>query len=341
LKNKVHLESQGQLKLVFRKLPAIAGKICHLTLSALFFALLGLSVAQASTKASAGSIRVDGVKRTYLLHVPAAHDTNKPAPLLIALHGGLGNGKRMIQLTQGGFNALSDEQGFLVVYPEGIHKHWNDGRDGKETGYYAHKKKINDVAFISALIDLLAEQWNVDTNRVFVTGISNGACMSHRLACELSDKVTAIAAVSGSMPQRIFASCRPSSPVSVLTIYNDKDRLMPFEGGNVTGPFGGRKLGKVLSASETMAFWSEQNGCNQLPVVTREPDADINDGTQVRKENYTNCGKGTQVIHYVIENGGHTWPGGDQYLGEWLVGKTSRDMDANKVIWDFFKNIKN
>jgi polyhydroxybutyrate depolymerase len=309
-------------------------------LLALLFSLFGVSVVQASSKVTTGSIMVDGLKRTYLLHVPSNYERSRSVPLLIAIHGGLGNGQRMIQLTQGGFNELSEEKGFLVVYPEGIRKRWNDGRDGKETGYYAQKKNINDVGFISTLIDKLIDEWNVDAKRVYATGISNGACMSHRLACELSDKVTAIAAVSGSMPQRIFASCRPSSPVSVLAIYNDKDRLVPFQGGNVTGPFGGRKLGKVLSASDTMAFWSKHNNCSILPVVTLEPDVDPGDGTKVRKETYSNCENGTEVVLYVIENGGHTWPGGYQYLGEWLVGKTSRDMDANKVIWDFFEKLQ-
>jgi polyhydroxybutyrate depolymerase len=139
------------------------------------------------------------------------------------------------------------------------------------------------------------------------------------------------------MASRVFPSCSPSGPVSVLAIYNDKDRLMPFEGGDVTGPFGGRKIGKVLSASETMSFWSKHNHCSLLPSVVREPNVDINDGTLVRKETYPNCGNGAEVVLYVVENGGHTWPGGDQYLGEWLVGKTSRDMDANQVIWGFFQ----
>ncbi len=294
---------------------------------------------QASTGVSAGSIIVDGAKRTYLLHVPSTYDKNSPAPLLIALHGGLGNGRRMIQLTRGGFNALSEEHGFLVVYPEGVRKHWNDGRDGKISGYFAQKNGINDVGFISALIDELTKQWNVDTRLVYVTGISNGAVMSNRLACEMSDKITAIATVSGSMSKRFFPSCRPSSPISVLSINNDKDRLMPFSGGDVTGPFGGRKLGKVLSASETMGFWAKHNHCSTPPIITREPDADKQDGTLIRKETYPDCKGGAEVVMYVIENGGHTWPGGDQYLGEWLVGKTSRDMDASKVIWDFFEKL--
>jgi polyhydroxybutyrate depolymerase len=299
--------------------------------------LLNLPIEQASAELSAGSIMVDGVKRTYLLHVPSTYDKSNSVPLVMALHGGLGNGRRMIQLTRGGFNTLSEESGFLVVYPEGIRKHWNDGRDGEETGYYAHQKNVDDVAFISALIDELVTKWNLDKNRVYVTGISNGAGMSHRLACEMSEKIAAIAAVSGSMSQRIFPTCKPSKPISVLAIYNDEDRLVPFEGGNVTGPFGGRKLGKVLSASHTMAFWSKHNRCDALPQVAQEPDVDKTDGMRVRKETYANCEYGAEVTLYVIEGGGHTWPGGDQYLGEWLVGKTNRDMDANEVVWNYFE----
>lgn len=299
--------------------------------------LFGSTVALASPTTSADSIIVDGTQRSYLLHIPSSLDKEGHAPLLIALHGGLGNGRKMIKLTQGGFNRLAEEKGFLVVYPDGMEKHWNDGRHGEETGHSAHQNETDDVGFLSALIDKLIAEWNLNSERIYVTGMSNGSMMSHRLACELSHRITAIAAVAGNLPRRYLPDCKPTNPLSVLVISNDQDPLMPYGGGYVTGPFGHRKLGQVLSASETTAFWASHNRCSPSPMVAHQPDRDESDGTRVRQETYPDCTQETQVIHYVIENGGHTWPGGRQYLGQWLIGKTSRDINANQVIWHFFE----
>ena len=283
------------------------------------------------------SIIVDGLKRTWLIHVPLSFDITKSMPLLIALHGGGGTGRNMVKLTMGGFDKIADKKGFVVVYPDGIEKHWNDGRSSEETTYRVHKENIDDAGFISALIDYLIKKMNIDPKRVYVTGMSNGAIMTYRLACELAEKIAAIAPVAGNIPQNLLSSCSPSRPVSVLAINNTNDPLMPFTGGDVTGPYGMKKLGKVLSAPESVKFWVNNNKCSINPAITYEPDKDPQDGTRIRKESYLNGKNGTEVILYVIEGGGHTWPGGYQYFGEGVIGKTSRDIDANEVIWDFFE----
>lgn len=302
-----------------------------------FLLLMHPASADASGTNYTDSIISAGLKRTYLIHIPPSHDPGTPMPLVIALHGGGGTGKHMVKLTRGGLNTLSDTEGFIVVYPDGVGKNWNDGRSGEETGYRTHKVKIDDVAFISALIDTLIKKLNIDPRRVYVTGMSNGAMMSYRLACELTDKIAAIAPVTGNIPHNLFPSCSPSRPISVLAINNIDDPLMPWAGNDITGPFGVKKRGKVLSTSETITFWAKHNKGSLSPVITHEPDRDKGDGTRIRKEVYRNGEKGTEVVLYAIAGGGHTWPGGDQYLNEIIIGKTSRDMDANKVIWDFFK----
>lgn len=283
----------------------------------------------------AGSIVWDGLERTHLIYIPSSYDRTKPTPLVIALHGGGGTGKDMVRLTVEGFNTLADREGFIVVYPDGIEKHWNDGRGGDETGYRAHVENIDDVGFISALIDHVVKELSIDRKRVYVTGMSNGAIMSHRLACELSDKITAIASVAGNIPERLYPKCAPTRPIPVMLINNLNDPLMPFEGGMI-GTIR-HPLGKVLSTSSTINFWIKHNQCSSTPTITCEPDRDSTDGTGVRKEAYENCKNGVEVILYVIEGGGHTWPGGYQYLPERFIGKTSRDIDANEVIWNFFK----
>jgi polyhydroxybutyrate depolymerase len=243
----------------------------------------------------------------------------------------------MVKLTMGGFDKISDERGFVVVYPDGIEKHWNDGRSSEETRYRVHKENIDDVGFISALIDSLIKKMNIDPKRVYVTGMSNGAIMTYRLACELTVKIAAIAPVAGNIPQNLLSSCSPSGPVSVLAFNNVNDPLMPFEGGDVAGPYGLKKLGKVLSAQESVKFWVNNDNCSITPVIAYEPDKDPQDGTRIRKESYLNGNNGTEVVLYVIEGGGHTWPVGYQYLGERIIGKTSTDINANEVIWDFFE----
>ena len=280
----------------------------------------------------------DNLERTFHLHTPSSFDKSKPLPLVIALHGRGGNGESMILVTRKGFDKLADRDGFLVVYPDGIELNWNDGRMDEEVNDRAHRENLDDVGFISALIDLMIKDHNADPKRVYVTGISNGAILSYRLACELSDKIAAIAPVDGSIPNMILHECSPSSPVSILAINNVNDPLVPFEGGEIYGHFHMTKLGHVLSVNESIGFWVNRNMCSNTPVVIEEPDRDPNDGTRVTKKQYANGIEGTEVILYAVDGGGHTWPGGVQYLPAWIIGKTCRDFDASEVIWSFFKN---
>ena len=280
----------------------------------------------------------DSLKRTFNIHFPSVYDESVQVPLVIALHGRGTTGMSMILLTRRGFNKLADRDGFIMVYPDGIELNWNDGRMDEEANDRAHRENIDDVGFISALIDTMIKDYNIDPKRVYVTGISNGAIMSYRLACELSDKITAIAPVDGNISYAIFPECSPSRPVSVLAINNLNDPLVPFEGGDINGKIRRIKLGKVLSVNESVEFWVNRNMCSDTPVVTEEPDRDPGDGTRVTKTHYTDGIEGREVILYSVEGGGHTWPGGIQYLPAWIIGKTCRDIDANEVIWSFFKS---
>lgn len=278
-----------------------------------------------------GALTFDGKVRTYIVHVGNTCDATKPAPLVIVLHGGGGTGAGTVKLT--GFNAIADREGFIVVYPDGIDRHWNDGR-GVEW-YRAHTEDIDDVGFISALIDELSAKLNIDSKRVYATGISNGGMMSYRLGCELSQRIAAIAAVTASIAVNMAKVWSPSRPIPVLIIAGTADPLVPWDGGDIR--FGGRIYGTVLSVPETVQFWVEKNGCLAKPMVIRLPETDPTDGTTVRKEVYTGCQGGAEVVLYAVEGGGHTWAGGLQYLPERIIGKTSREFSASEVIWQFFK----
>ena len=277
-------------------------------------------------------ITVDGRLRTFRLYVPANLAETEPVPLLFVLHGGGGDGASIERLTRSGFHTLADEHGFIVVYPEGVDHHWNDGRGLDDT---ASREHVDDVGYIAALIDHLDQTYGIDRTRVYATGISNGGFMSYRLACDLSEQITAIAAVAANMSDELAANCHPTRPVAILIITGTDDPLVPFEGGDVRVLRQTR--GRVLSTADTADFWRQRNDCTEPPVIEQLPDRDPDDHTHVRFEASSACGTGRAVEVYVVAGGGHTWPGGVQYLHRWLIGRTSRDMDANQVIWAFFE----
>jgi len=273
------------------------------------------------------SLEHDGLARTYLLHVPASYTGDEAVPLVLALHGGRGTGRKMSRLT--GFNALSEREGFIVVYPEGVDNRWNDGREARQ-GKSA--KDVDDVGFIAAMLDALVEEFAIDDGRVYATGASNGAMMSHRLACELTDRFAAIAPVIGAMPEKLEPDCTPSGPISVLMINGEDDRFVPWDGGAVAGR---DDLGRLLSVEDTVKFWVGHNACPPEPEPSWLPDARPHDGTRVWREDYGEGPAGGAVVLYGIEGGGHTWAGGPAYQMQGLFGTVSRDIDASAVVWTF------
>jgi polyhydroxybutyrate depolymerase len=270
------------------------------------------------------SLQHDGVVRTYLLHLPPAYSGEDGLPVLFVFHGGGGEGKGMARVTH--VSDIADERGFIAVYPDGINNNWNDGRPEVHPG-------VDDVGFISALIEELKREYHIDARRVYSTGISNGGMFSLRLACELSDKIAAVAPVAALMGEVLSGACSPPRPVPVMFVMGTDDPLVPWEGGRV----GTEKLdrGRALSAADSVSFWVAVDGCSETPVVTYLPDAVPGDGTRIRRETYAGGRDGSEVVMLVVEGGGHTWPGGEQYAREMVIGVTSLDIDAGEVIWDF------
>ena len=281
-----------------------------------------------------GEMVVDGLKRTYIVHLPRNFSEDEHLPLLIALHGGGGSGFDMERLTRGGLNVLAERERFVVVYPDGVEGHWNDGRNLSR--YRAQRENIDDVAFISALIDLFVGEYGVNGSRVYVTGMSNGGLMTYRLACEIPERMAAVAVVGVSMSENLYDSCSPRTPVPIMIILGTDDPIVPWDGGELH--FGPVKLGRVVSVEKTVEYWADRNGCTVRHGQEYLPDADPEDGTRVWVERYSNCSGGAEVVLYGIEGGGHTWPGGYQYLPRSIIGKTSGDIDASGVIWKFFSS---
>lgn len=268
-----------------------------------------------------------GRERSCLLYVPKGWNGATPLPLVLALHGATSNG-RLMQLFCG-LSDKADAEGFLVAYPNGTGSTpnvliWNSGG-----GYgYAAKQNIDDVAFIRALLDRLSTEMPIDARRIYVAGMSNGAQMTYRLASELSDRIAAIAAVAG--PQG-NADPQPSRPMPVLHIHGTDDEFAPFQGG--VGP---RSLygTHFRSALDTVRTWAGVNGCSETPRITVETPRSA-DGTRIIRHEYGSCRAGAEVVLFVVEGGGHTWPGRPPLPPK--LGKSTANLDANDTIWEFFQ----
>ncbi|HAN05371.1 MAG TPA: esterase [Elusimicrobia bacterium] len=279
-------------------------------------------------------LKTGGYERVYRVYAPAGLEAGRKYPLLLLLHGGGGDGKGMARLAKGGFEALADRHGAVLVYPDGVDKNWNDYRGDKSRK--AQRENIDDVAFLTEMVGAILKRYPADPARVYAAGISNGAMMSYTLACRAADRFAAIAPVAGAMPANLAAACKPARPVAALIISGTEDNLVHWEGGPVTGPWGRKKLGLTIPVEKSRDFWLAADACAAEKKKVSEKDADPEDGTAVTREVYPGCAGGSSVEFIKIWGGGHTWPGGLQYLPAPVIGKTSREIDATLEIWDFF-----
>jgi len=272
------------------------------------------------------TVKVGEVERTYLVHVPTKYDPTKPTPLVLCYHGGLTNG--LIAIAQTGLSAKADAETFLVAYPDGTSRNglifvWNSGGIPSQL----EEENRDDVAFTRALIDDLAKVATVDPKRVFVTGISNGGMMCHRLAVELSDRIAAIAPVAGTLS---LEKPEPKRAVPVLHIHGTADEIVAWNGPGPNMP----KVVKFRSVDDTIKFWTQHNACAPKPIVEQLPDKS-DDGTTVTRTTYGGGKQGSEVVLVKIDGGGHTWPGRELNIA--ILGRTTKDISANDLIWEFFK----
>ena len=271
------------------------------------------------------ALTVEGQRRTYRMHVPASVAGEAGLPVVVFLHGGGGNAELFEQVTD--MNTVADDAGFVVVYPNGTGRAddklltWNAG----SCCAYARDEGVDDVKFMSSLLDTLTARFHTDPARVFVTGFSNGAMMAYRLGCELSDQITAIAPVSGAMQME---SCRPERQLPVLILHGTADAAVPYEGGASTrGTFPGAGTWVNQSVPYALDFWTQHNECPSTPSTSR-------DGAVLRAS-YSPCARGTEVTLYTIEGGEHGWPGGEK-ARERSDDEAPPEPDASAVVLDFF-----
>jgi polyhydroxybutyrate depolymerase len=281
---------------------------------------------------AARTLRSGGLMRSYLLHVPAGLPA-APAPLVLVFHGGGGTPAEVERETR--FSELADRERFLVAYPEGIGHGWNDGR-GAAT-IEAQRREIDDVGFVAALLDDVERGHRVDADRVYSTGLSNGAFFSHTLAIRMAQRFAAIAPVAGGIAAPLGRSFTPAAPVSVLILQGTADPLVPYAGGEIKPPWSDSR-GAVLPTDETVRRWVEHDGCARSPREERLPDRDPDDGCRATRLTFGGCRDGTSVVLYRLDGGGHTWPGSAPRLPRRVVGGICRDVDATDVIWQFFRD---
>lgn len=273
------------------------------------------SSAKGQDDAAAQEIRCGGRTRTHLVHLPTGYNGSSPVPLVLSLHGRHGQGKDQAKLS--GFDDVADRNGFIVVYPDGVGKSWNALHG---TGK-AEEQGVDDVEYIDTLIDDLMERYAIDPRRIYAAGMSNGGAFAHRLGCELSGRIAAIASVAGQMAPKLAAECKPSGPVAVIDFHGTRDRIVPYDGGKTKGG------GELLSAPETADVWRSLNGCG---------DSSRQSLSKGKVKCQTSVGCSAPVTLCTVSGAGHTWPGGHQYLPRLLVGNTNRDVDASEMIWEFF-----
>ncbi len=285
------------------------------------------NAAQQTDRDYTATLEWAGFERTYHVHVPASYDGTKPVPLVVGLHYGLGNAKIFQELS--GFDAVSDREGFIIVYPEGYKTAW--GGTGLNTP--PEKEGTDDIGFISALIDTIKSKYQVKPDRVHLVGMCNGGYLTQVLAVELSDKIASFATATATSADP-FAAAYDSlpRPVAIMFVNGTEDKYIPFEGGTL--PL--TPDTSVWPTLKVVGNWASLNGCSSTPTETELPDV-ADDGTRIRRLDYPGCHGDSEVVLYVVEGAGHTWPGGKQYQPEQYIGVTSHDMDASQVIWEFFE----
>lgn len=262
------------------------------------------------------SITHDGLQRDYILYVPATYTGDEAVPLVLNFHGYTSNAKE--QMGYGDFRPIADTAGFIIVHPQGT---LLDGKTHWNVGGWTLASKIDDVGFTAALIDSLSASYNINQNRIYATGMSNGGYMSFLLACQLSNKIAAIASVTGSMTIQTYDACDPQHPTPVMQVHGTKDGTVPYEGN----PFW------TKSIDDVMTYWISYNHCKKTPAATQLPDVNTSDGSTVEHLIYEKGDQHATSEHYKVTGGNHKWP-----LLKGGGPGTNHDFNATLEIWRFF-----
>jgi polyhydroxybutyrate depolymerase len=314
-------------------------------------------------------VTVDDVDRTFLVRLPKGYNTQQKYPVVVLLHSINQDPDDMERLTR--FDELADADGIIAVYPRASHGRWNVGVSpevrrpvmgpGRRRGYGGgypgggggypgggggypggggqqnpnrdpdqdskRPAPADDVAFIGQMLDQVQTKFSVDASRVYALGLSEGGFMSMRLACNLGDRFAAVGTVGATMPKTM--TCLPSRPVPIVMINGTSDPVVPYGGGTE------HNLSlTTLSAEDSAKAWARIDRCADKPEKSKLPEKSRG-GMETKVDTYTGCHADAQVVLYSVKGAGNTWPGGEQYEAENAIGKTSQDLMADEVMWNF------
>lgn len=278
-----------------------------------------------------GTISHQNMVRKYSLHIPDSYDGTEEFPLVVFLHGGGGNAESAQNFTN--FNSVSEQNEFLMLYPQAGFELdansfvWADGR-----GLAPDNLGIDDVGFINSLVDSLEIEYNVNPNKIYLCGFSNGSFLTQKIAFEMNSQFTAMGTLGGTMSQEFFDSGNPNRVIPMMYVFGTDDPLVPYNGGFVSG---NQNLEPVVSAEDAVAFWVSNNQCQTTLAPVELPNINTNDNSTVTVFEYTNgnC-QNSKVKFYRINNGGHTWPGVN--IQNQSLGQTNLDIQASEELWEFF-----
>jgi polyhydroxybutyrate depolymerase len=297
---------------------------------------IGVALALGITAAPAEQIKIGGVTRTFTAQLPDI----KPAPLVIALHGNTQTGADM--MTRTSWPDVARRERFAVVFPDGLNRAWADFRPNANRAGRAPPEGTDDVAFIVRLIEKYVADGVADPKRIYVTGISNGGAMTMTLACARADLFAAAASVIMNLTDESARACQPSRPVPMLMMNGTADPLIPYQGGRGTSRFA---MPGFWSTEKTLDFWRRANGCEaQDAAVADLDDRDKSDQSTVTRIS-SHCPRGSDVVLYRINDGGHRMPGGfaDARFPRMVnafLGPQNRDIDGAETIWGFFRGFQ-
>ena len=257
------------------------------------------------------SITHDNLQRDYIIHIPSSYNVNTPIPLVFCFHGYTSNASTIMSYSN--FNYIADTAGFIVVYPQGTllqgSTHWN-------VGGWTTASTVDDVGFSISLLDSISNEYNIDPERVYSTGMSNGGYMSFLLACQMSDKIAAIASVTGSMTPQTYNACNPQHPTPILQIHGTNDQTVPYLGDPTW----------TKSIDDVLQYWVSYNNCNLIADTTIIPDLVLGDWSTAEHIVYEGGDNSVTTEHFKIYGGGHDWP------GVW----GNMDIHASAEVWKFF-----
>jgi polyhydroxybutyrate depolymerase len=344
--------------------PRFGPRDCALVVCALATILVALSRAQETQE----KIDIDDVSRNYTVHLPGAYDQAQHYPVVILLHARNQDADNMARLTH--FNQFADKDRIIAVYPNATRGAWNIGvrpeqssmaprrgggrRGGLGGGWPGgggggypggggggrpgggqnpdettrnRPEPADDVAFLNQMLDALALKYSVDTRRVYVAGLEDGGFMALRVGCNMADRIAAVAAVGAALPKTMI--CLPSRAVPALFMMGTDDPIVPDNGGSYKpGQF------HVLSAEDSAKAWAKFDRCAEKPAQDKIPPLQKG-GKETKTYTYSGCQNNAQVVLDSVKGGGSTWPGGEQYMSEKEIGKTSDAINANETIWGF------